>query len=368
MVTDRMADSYDVVVIGGGAAGLNGALMLARARRTVLVIDAGEPRNAPADGVHGLLAREGMPPAELLARGRAEVRPYGGHIVAGTVVAATRDRRGATQNNESAELNGGATTQNNEDATRDNYAATGDSGAATRDGVGATANGIGFIVELADGRSVRARRLLVTSGLVDELPNVEGLQERWGHDVIHCPYCHGWEVRDQAIGILGSGPMSVHQALLFRQWSPDITYFAHTAPPTEEQAEQLAARGIPVLTAAVAALEIADDKLVGVRLADGTVVSRTAVAVASHMVARANFLAALGLKAVEHPSGMGEHIPVDPTGRTEVPGVWAAGNVTDLSAQVGPAAAAGANAGAMINFDLVNEETAAAVAAYRART
>ncbi|WP_330181703.1 NAD(P)/FAD-dependent oxidoreductase [Nocardia sp. NBC_01503] len=346
IVADQLADGYDAVVIGGGAAGLNGALMLARARRSVLVIDAGEPRNAPAEGVHGLLAREGMAPAELVARGREEVRGYGGQVVSGMVVNATRD----------ADTPAGG---EREHAARDGGTHAGGTGAESA---------IGFTVELADGRSVRARRLLVTTGLVDELPNIEGLRERWGHDVIHCPYCHGWEVRDQAIGILGSGPMSVHQALLFRQWSPDITYFAHSVAPTAEQAEQLAARGISVVTGAVKALEIADDKIVGVRLEDGTVVPRSAVAVASRMVARANFLAALDLKPADHPSGMGEHIPADPTGRTDAPGIWVAGNVTDLSAQVGAAAAAGATAGAMINFDLVNEETAAAVAAYRART
>src|SRR5690349_15449447 len=146
-MTDRLMDGYDVVVIGGGAAGLNGALMLARARRSVVVIDAGAPRNAPAEGVHGLLAREGMPPAELVERGRGEVRGYGGHVVTGEVDAVAREADG-------------------------------------------------FMVALADGRTVRARRLLVTTGLVDELPEVSGLRERWGRDVLHCPYCHGWEVRD----------------------------------------------------------------------------------------------------------------------------------------------------------------------------
>src|SRR5689334_13038452 len=144
-----MTGNYDVAVVGGGAAGLNGALMLARSRRSVAVIDAGEPRNAPAEGVHGLLGREGMPPAELLALGREEVRSYGGHVVTSRVT-----------------------------------------GAARKDD--------GFVLALDDGREVRARRLLVTTGLVDELPDVPGLRELWGSDVIHCPYCHGWEVRDKA--------------------------------------------------------------------------------------------------------------------------------------------------------------------------
>ncbi|MEV0731047.1 NAD(P)/FAD-dependent oxidoreductase [Polymorphospora sp. NPDC050346] len=320
-MTEKLTDSYDVVVVGGGAAGLSGALTLARARRSVVVIDAGAPRNAPAQGVHGLLARDGMPPAELLERGRAEVRGYGGHVVTGEVATATRDGDG---------------------------------------------DGDGFTVTLADGRTTRARRLLVTTGLVDELPDVPGLRERWGSDVMHCPYCHGWEVRDRAIGVLASGPMSVHQALLIRQWSADVTYFTHTMPPpTDEQAEQLAARGIRVVDGEVAGLETVDDRLAGVRLADGTVVAREVVAVATRMVARAGFLTALGLVPVAHPAGVGEYVPADQYGVTDVPGVWAAGNVTDLAAQVGVAAAAGATAAAHVNADLVNEETRRAVEAHR---
>ncbi|WP_331766163.1 NAD(P)/FAD-dependent oxidoreductase [Embleya sp. NBC_00896] len=316
-MTDRLRNSYDVVVVGGGAAGLSGALMLARARRSVVAIDAGAPRNAPAAGVHGLLAREGMAPSELLERGRAEVRGYGGHVVSGEVEGVARD-------------------------------------------------GDGFEVALADGGSVRARRLLVTTGLVDELPDVPGLRARWGRDVVHCPYCHGWEVRDGAIGVLACGPMSVHQALLFRQWSDDVTLFSHTMPaPTGEEAEQLAARGIRVVEGEVASLEIAEDRLAGLRLSDGTVVGREVLVVAPRMVARAGFLAALGLRPVEHPSGAGEYIPADADGRTDVPGVWVAGNVTDLVAQVGAAAAAGAMAAARINADLIAEETRRAVAAHR---
>jgi thioredoxin reductase len=316
LMSDQLQDRYDVVVIGGGAAGLNGAMMLARSLRSVVVVDAGQPRNAPAAGVHGLLGHDGRPPGELLELGRAEVRSYGGHVVAGEVVEATRD-------------------------------------------------GDDFLVRLADGRSVSARRLLVTTGLVDELPAVDGLRERWGHDVLHCPYCHGYEVRGQAIGVLASGPMSVHQALLFSQLSDDVVFFAHTAPPLgPEDAQRLAARGIEVVDGEAVAVEVADDRLAGVRLADGRVVPRQALVVAPRMVARAGFLGSLGLAAVEHPSGVGDHVPAEPlTGRTDVPGVWVAGNVTELTAQVGASAAAGAMAGAHINADLVMAETAAALEA-----
>jgi thioredoxin reductase len=314
-MSDQVRDAYDVVVTGGGAAGLNGALQLARSRRSVLVVDAGQQRNRPAQAVHGLLGHDGVPPAELLARGRDEVRGYGGQVVAGEVAAVGGDV----------------------DA--------------------------GFTVTLGDGRGVRARRLLVTSGLADELPDLPGLRERWGRDVLHCPYCHGWEVRDQSIGVLAGGPRSVHQALLFRQLSDDIVYFSDRTVLDGEAAARLAARGIRVVDGEVAAVVTADDRLTGVRLADGSVIARQALAVAGRMTARAGFLAGLGLKASEHPGGMGAHIPVDPAGRTEVPGVWAAGNVTDLGAQVGAAAAAGALAGAVINADLVEEETRRAVAA-----
>jgi len=205
----------------------------------------------------------------------------------------------------------------------------------------------------------------VTSGLVDELPGIDGLRERWGREVVHCPYCHGWEVRDQAIGVLGTGPMSTHQALLFSQLSDDVVFLAHTSPPDDEQLEQLAARGIEVVTGPVAGLEITDDRLSGVRLEDGRVIPREAVAVATRMVARADFLKGLGLTPVPHASGMGEHFAADPIGRSEVPGVWLADNVTDLAAQVGSSAAAGAMAGAQINMELVTEETDQAVAVRR---
>jgi thioredoxin reductase len=162
--------------------------------------------------------------------------------------------------------------------------------------------------------------------------------------------------------------MSIHQALLFRQLSDDVTYFSHTLPPSDQHSEQLAARGIDVVVGAVAALDVVDDCLTGVRLEDGTVVPTDALVVATRMVARASFLADLGLHPTEHPLGIGQHIPADPTGRTGVPGVWVAGNITDLAAQVGTSAAAGAFAAARINAELVEEETRTAVEAYRAVT
>jgi thioredoxin reductase len=305
-------ERYDVVVVGGGAAGLSGAVALSRARRSVLVVDAGEPRNAPAGHVHNYLGREGSTPADLLAAGRAEVEGYGGEVVSGTVTTARRREDGD------------------------------------------------FALELADGRSVRARRLLVATGLVDELPDVPGVAERWGRDVLHCPYCHGWEVRDQAVGILATNPMSAHQALLWRQWTTDVTLFLHTAPPLDaDQLKQLAARGIRVVEGEVAALEVADDVLTGVRLRSGEVVAREAMVVAPRFTARVGVLASLGLAAVEQEMGgyvVGSAVPSDANGATAVPGVWLAGNVTDLKSQVIISAGAGLNAAAALNFDLVDED------------
>lgn len=312
---------YDVVVAGGGAAGLSGALTLARARRSVLVIDAGEPRNAPAGHVHNFLTRDGMPPGELLAAGRAEVERYGGQLLAGRVVDVTR------------------------------------SGAA-------------FTVALADGSSVTAARLLVATGLIDELPAVPGLAERSGRDVLHCPYCHGWEVADEAIGVLGSGPTAVHLALLWRQWSKDMTLFLHTFDGlSDEQREQLAARDITVVPGEVAGLSVAEDKLAGVVLDSGDVVACTTLTVGTVASARASFLAGLGLSATDVTMGgavVGRAVAGDAVGATSVPGVWVAGNVSRVADQVIAAAAAGVMAGAHINADLIAAETAEAVAARRA--
>jgi thioredoxin reductase/protein-L-isoaspartate O-methyltransferase len=316
-----MDETYDVVVIGGGAAGLSGALALGRARRSVAVVDEGTPRNAPAHEMHNYLGRDGTPPGDLLAAGRAEVAGYGVTLVSDTVTA------------------------------------TGGSAGA-------------FSVELAGGRVLRARRLLVTTGLTDELPEIPGVRELWGTDALHCPYCHGWEVRDQPIGVVASGPMSLHQAQLWRQWSADVVFFLHTAPePDDATAEALAARGVRVVRGEVTALETRGGRLSGVRLADGQVVPRAAVVVAPRFTARSAVLTGLGLEAEPFRMGeavVGSHVPADPRGATAVPGVWVAGNVADPGAQVIGAAAAGLMAGAGINADLVAEDTRAAVDVIRA--
>jgi thioredoxin reductase len=258
--------------------------------------------------VHNYLGREGTPPADLYGVGRAEVERYGGEFVSARV----------------------------------------------------TRLEPGFRVTLEGDRILRARRLLVTTGLTDELPAIPGLVEGWGHDVLHCPYCHGWEVRDQPIGVIAISPMAVHQALLWRQWTDDVVLFLNAALTlTDEQREQFAARGITVREGAVAAWE---DK--AVRMSDGEAVPRAAVVVQTRMHANADLLADVGVKAVEREVNgvvIGTYVPTEPTGATSVPGLYAAGNIADPMAQVLVAAAQGLAAAGAINGDLVNEDTEAAV-------
>ncbi|MDT0301358.1 NAD(P)/FAD-dependent oxidoreductase [Streptomonospora wellingtoniae] len=311
-------EGYDAAVVGGGPAGLSAALMLGRARRSVLVVDNGQPRNAPAAHMHGFLSRDGVPPGRLLEEGRREAAGYGGEFADGRALSASREHGG-------------------------------------------------FALELDTGRTVRARRLVVTTGIVDELPDVPGLRERWGRDVLHWPYCDGWEVRDQPVGVLSTGPMSAHQALLFRQWTDRLTLLAHTGPrPTREERERLDARGIAVVDGEVCGLETVGNRLVGVRLSTGGTVPLGALAVAPRARPRAEVLAALGLKPSPDPRGFGERIAADATGSTEAAGVWVAGNIADPAANVLGSAASGAAAAGAVNSDLIAEETDSAVAARNA--
>lgn len=314
-------DLLDVLVVGGGAAGLSAAVALGRARRRVTVLDAQDPRNAPAHGVHNFLTRDGIAPLELQRSGTEEVRRYGGTVVAATATGATR----------------------NSDGT--------------------------FTVVGSAGK-FHARRLVVATGLVDDLPAVPGLREHWGGDVVHCPYCHGYEVADRAIGVLATSALSAHQAWLFRQWSGDLVYFSHTAPPlTPEGREELLARDVRIVDGEVVGIESSYGRVRGVRLADGTVVDREVLVVGAPVRVSSPVLDDLGIVREPVVVGgveVGDRYPSGPGGATSVPGVHLAGNVTDPQAQVVTAAAAGLVAGAAVNADLIAEETATAVAAFRA--
>ncbi len=313
---------YDVVIIGAGAAGLSGATALGRSRRSVLVIDAGEPRNASAAHAHNYLGREGIPPLELLEIGRAEVAAYGVELVTDRVV-------------------------------------------------GLSGEADAFLVTTAGGRRFGARRVLVTGGVVDELPDVPGLAERWGIDVLHCPYCHGWEVRDQPIAVLGTGPMAAHQGLLFSQLSDDVVVVLHDGVEiSEEEMEKLSVLGVRFEHGTPTEVVVTDDHdaLVGLRLADGSLLERSAIVVASKPSVRADYLAPLGIEPQPVEMGgavLGSVLSVEPTGATAVPGIFAAGNATDLSMTLMAAAAHGMRVGAWINADLLTADATAAVRARR---
>jgi thioredoxin reductase len=306
-----MTEKYAVVVIGGGAAGLSAALVLGRARHHTLVVDAGEPRNAPAAHMQGYLSRDGMPPAEFLAVGREEIARYGVELV--------------------------------------------------RDRVVEVEKGEDFAVVLAGGRTVRARRLVIATGLKDELPAVPGVAERFGRDVLHCPFCHGWEVRDQPFGVLASSPASVHQALIVSQWSKDVRFFLHTVTEDElsdQDLRRLAAAGVDVVPGEVAELVVEDDRLTGVRLADGTLHARSVLFVGPRPVPQTGLLERLGAELHETP--FGAYPVVDPTGLTTVPGVWAAGNAIGFAEQVVHAASGGYRAASAIVGDLLMTDLDAA--------
>lgn len=316
-------ESVDAVIVGGGPTGLAAAIALARSLRSVLVIDSGQPRNASSAHAHNVLGHEGIDPAALLSAGRREASDYGVRFT-------------------------------NAETT---HAASAPEGVA---------------LDLDNGQRVHARALLLASGVRDRLPEVPGLAEAWGDSVLHCPYCHGYEVRGQRIGILATTPMSAHQALLFRQLSEDVTVFLHAGPEVlGAEAELLAARGVRLVDAQVRAVltepstgsDEAEGRaqVTGVQLADGSVCALDALVVAPVSEPRAELFEQLGGRLAEHPAG--RFIQVGPMFDTGIPHVWAAGNITDLRAMVVSSAGAGISAAAAINASLATAEAHAVLEA-----
>jgi thioredoxin reductase/SAM-dependent methyltransferase len=304
----------DVAVVGGSAAGLAGALQLGRQRRSVIVIDAGEPRNAPAAHMHSYLGYEGHPPSDLTEIGREEVRSYGGEVVTGRAVDVTR----------------------------------------TDDGR--------FRVQLSGGHVVFARRVLAATGLLDELPDIEGLAEHWGGDVIHCPFCHGYEVRDKRIVHILTHRMGLHPAGLFRQLTARLTLVLHAGvDAADAEVVALRAAGVNVVDERVRRVVTgADGHVEAIELADGTRIDADAIAIGPRFRVRVEPFASLGLMTAEHPTGLGDFVETDALGETAIPGLYAAGNVTDPSQQVLQAAANGSRVGGMISFSLAHEDIEAA--------
>lgn len=304
----------DVAVVGGSAAGLAAALQLSRQRRSVIVIDSGEPRNAPASAMHSYLGHEGRSPADFLRIARDEVRSYGAEVLTGRATNVTREQGG-------------------------------------------------FRVDLTGGHIVHARRVVAATGLRDELPDVPGLAEHWGGAVIHCPFCHGYEARDQRIVSLVTSPMGLHPIPLLRQLTGDLTVLVHEGVASDEpQLQTFRDAGIRVVVERAAAV-VSDDagSLTGIRLEDDTFVEADSILVGTRLHARVAPFAGVGLTASDHPSGVATHVEADPmTGATAVPGVYAAGTLAEPMLQVLPTAAAGSRVGSMISFDLAQEDMAAA--------
>lgn len=303
----------DVAVVGGSAAGLAAAVALARQRRSVVVVDDGTPRNAPAAYMHGYLGADGAPPSELIGRGRDEVRGYGGEILTGRVrtVECRADGR--------------------------------------------------FRVEVGGGHALVARRVLAATGLADELPDIDGLAEHWGRDVIHCPFCHGFEVRDLRVVQIVTHALGLHPAALFRHLTDRHTLVVHDGTGLADGAlDALAAGGTEVVRTPVRRIVgRADGRVAGVELIDGRTIEADAVVVGPRFRARAEVFATAGLTTVPHVTGMGDAVEVDAMGQTGVPGLFAAGNVTDPSMQVLHAAAHGSRVGAMIAFGLADDDVRA---------
>ncbi|GIG54770.1 bifunctional NAD(P)/FAD-dependent oxidoreductase/class I SAM-dependent methyltransferase [Demequina activiva] len=299
------AHIWDTIVIGGGAAGLSAAQMLGRSRRRTLVIDAGLPRNRFASHMHGVLGHDGLDPADLLARGRRELERYDVEIREGWVESVDDD--GAT-----------------------------------------------LAVHTA-GTVESARAVVLATGITDHLPDIPGLAERWGVTVAHCPYCHGWEVRDQRIGVLVSAAGQVHLAQMMRQLSARVTVFAQSRElVADEERSRLAARGVEVVDSAVVSVQGEGTAITHVVTANGARHELDAIFTGGVPEPHDGAVAALGLGRTDGPGT--SLIAVAPDGATSHPRVWAAGNVVSPMDSVPMAASAGAVAGARINGFLVGED------------
>jgi thioredoxin reductase len=292
----------DVLVVGGGAAGLSAALLLGRALRTTLVCDAGQPRNARARAVHGFLTRDGIPPEELRKASRAELARY-----------------------ETVTLFDGRVSD-------------------------VRADGDGFVFTLEGGEGGRARRVLLATGVVDALPAVAGFDELYGTSVFHCPMCDGWELRGGALAVLGSGEHAAGLARELKAWSADVVLLGTVAPADREP---LAAEGIVIREDPVRRLEGAGGKLSRVVFEGGSALERDALFFCTGHRQGSDLAARLGCPLDDK----GAVATVDAT-RTCVPGVHVAGDASKQSHLLVVAAAEGALAAVAIHHELSEEDRA----------
>ncbi|TSC32236.1 NAD(P)/FAD-dependent oxidoreductase [Corallococcus sp. Z5C101001] len=295
--------AYDVVIVGGGPGGLNAALYLGRGRRAVLLCDAGTPRNAAAEHMHGFGSRDGIPPSEFRRISREQLRAYPNVEVRDTRVGSVEKHEG------------------------------------------------GFRVALGDGSTVDTRRLLLAVGMVDVMLDIPGYKELWGPSIFQCPYCHGWEVRDQPLGVLLTEPQYLDHSAVIQNWSQDTTVFTHGAfAVTAEQRERLQALGIGLEEQRIRALHGKDGHLEAVELEDGTRVARK-VMFSAPPQRQSELVTRLGLALDEQG-----FVKVGPVGETSVPGISAVGDMTTRLQGALMAASAGAVAAAMMNHGLIQED------------
>ena len=306
------ASRYDAVVVGAGSAGLSAALMLGRSRRRVLVLDGGEPRNAPSDGVHYFLTRDGTPPEELLRIGREQLEPYPG-----------------------VEMRQAKAT-----------------GATPSDGV--------FEVALEDGTVVGARRILLATGVHDEVPDRPGFRELWGRGIYHCPYCHGWEVRNRPLAVLAKVEHLEMQVAMIRNWSRNLIALTDGEPGLDGDARsRIAALDVPVKEEEISRLEGAgaDGGLRRIVFDDGSEIEREGLFYAPPQRQRSDLAESLGCES-EAMGLLSAVIKGDPmTRETSVPGVYVAGDAGTMLQGAIMAAASGASAAAFLNHSLVSEDT-----------
>ena len=289
----------DVLIVGAGPAGLEAALVLARAGRSVVVLDGGPGRNAPAAHSHNVFTREGAPPDELRRIGRTQAEGYGARFV-------------------EAEAS---------------HAEAGDDGVHVR---------------LADGTEMTVRRFLLATGVEDLLPDIPGMSEAWGETVVHCPYCHGYELRGRPTAVLGSGEKGTHLAGLLLGWTDRVTLCTDGEPLADEDRQRLFELGVTVDGRTIAALDLSGRDVRAVVFEDGDRLDATAVYVQPAQRPRGPLPDALGLERTE----LG-HVQVDEFMRTSAPGVWACGDMTTPMQAVQMAASAGFAAAAFLNHDLV---------------
>lgn len=294
----------DVIIVGGGPAGLSAGLILGRFRRSVLICDSGQPRNAKASGIHGLLTREGIPPREFLEIARAELGAYA------TVEIQDREIVDIKQVNEA------------------------------------------FEVYFQNGQSAKSRKLLFASGVKDALPSIEGLAQLFGKSVFHCPYCHGWEARDKAIAILANEHLALHFAELLYSLSKNIIICTNgdsLISPADHA--HILEQGIEIIETPIERLDYQDNLMRGLVFADGSYVKRDVAFVSTKVEQHSLLPVQLGCELTEHG-----HVLIDLMGKTSVAGVYAAGDLVNRQQQVLFAMAAGASSAAAINTELASEK------------